>query len=316
MKRIACIGECMVEMAHKGPDELQLGYGGDTLNTAIYLNRLMRDSGVTVDYVTALGDDDYSESMLSYWKEEGLGTDLVTRLPGHLPGLYTIRTDSSGERSFSYWREQSAARKLFEGDRARLLSERLQGYDLVYFSGITLSILDPAQRMALIRVIESVREAGGKVAFDGNFRPSVWPSLQEAKASFDDVLARTDIALPTFEDERALLGPIKPEEVAIRLHDLGVGLVVVKLGAKGCLLSIPDKRDIIATSPVSEVIDSTAAGDSFNAGFLASIMLDKAPRDAALDGHKLAGRVLSFRGAIIPNDAMPNHGVVQANMPA
>ena len=302
--KVACIGECMIELAHLGPTDLQLAYGGDTLNTAIYLNRLVRGRNITVDYVTALGDDAYSEAMLAFWQEEGLGVDLVARLPGRLPGLYTIRTDDRGERSFTYWRGQAAARDLLKDGRDATLTERLRGYDLLYLSGITLSILDQAQRRALFSLVDRIRKAGGRIAFDSNFRPASWAKLDEARTCFDAILRRTDIALPTLDDEQALMGSTDAADVAGRLHKLGVKLIVVKLGARGCLLSTDGDTKMMTTSPVETVIDSTAAGDSFNAGFLAGILLGKTPEMAVLDGQCLSRRVLHHRGAIIPIDAM------------
>ncbi len=304
-KRVACIGECMIELAHRGPADLQLGFGGDTLNTAVYLSRLAHNQDIAVDYVTALGDDAYSDAMLAFWRDEGLGTDLVTRLPGRLPGLYTIRTDASGERSFTYWRERSAARDLLKGGRAKALREQLRTCDLIYLSGITLSILDQPQRDELIELVDAVRNGGGKIAFDGNFRPAGWASPDEARLCFDALLSRTDIALPTFDDEQKLMATAEPAAVAKRLHKLGVEQVVVKLGAEGCLLSSGDGAEVVTTIPIEQVTDSTAAGDSFNAGFLAGLLHGKTPRSAALDGHRLAAEVLRHRGAIIPREAMP-----------
>ncbi|HEX5796408.1 MAG TPA: PfkB family carbohydrate kinase, partial [Geminicoccaceae bacterium] len=168
--RVASAGECMVELRHRSPVELELAYGGDTLNFAVYLARLTRDRGGRVDYVTALGDDAYSNGMLAMWQAEGVGTELVARLPGRLPGLYTIRVDERGERSFTYWRSNSAARDMLKDGRAGRLRKALTDYDLLYLSGITLSILDPSQRQALMAIADTVRAAGGRVAFDSNYR--------------------------------------------------------------------------------------------------------------------------------------------------
>lgn len=302
--RVACIGECMIELAHLGALDLQLGYGGDTLNTAVYLKRLIQGHGITVDYVTALGDDAYSDAMMASWQDEGLGVDLVARLPGRLPGLYTIRTDERGERHFTYWRGQAAARDLLKDGRDATLRGHLGAYDLVYLSGITLSILDQPQRQALFALVDNVRKNGGKIAFDSNFRPAGWANLDEARACFDAILSRTDIALPTLDDEQALMGSADAVDVAERLHGLGVKQVAVKLGVEGCLLSDDGVTKMVETSPIEPVVDSTAAGDSFNAAFLAGLFQGKTPASAALDGHRLAGRVLQHRGAVIPIDAM------------
>jgi 2-dehydro-3-deoxygluconokinase len=94
--KIACIGECMIELTQVSEGQLARGYGGDTLNTAVYLARL----GSYVDYISALGDDPWSDEMIAGWRAEGVGTDHVARVSGKLPGLYMIETGADGERRF------------------------------------------------------------------------------------------------------------------------------------------------------------------------------------------------------------------------
>jgi 2-dehydro-3-deoxygluconokinase len=303
MIRVASIGECMVELRHRSATVLDLAYGGDTLNTAVYLARLTRDRDVRVDYVTALGNDAYSDAMLTTWQAEGIGTDLVARLPGRLPGLYTIRTDAQGERSFTYWRAASAARDMLRDQRAEQVAGALAGYDLLYLSGITLSILDPEQRAALVAIADRVREQGGRVAFDGNYRPVGWPNAEAARAAFEEMLARVDIALPTLDDEQALFGVQDARQAADRLHHLGVAEVAIKLGRVGCFLSSAEFTGEIPAELVEVVVDSTAAGDSFNAGYLAARLFGAEPRTAGRVGNHLAARVIAHPGAIVPEDA-------------
>jgi 2-dehydro-3-deoxygluconokinase len=302
--RVASVGECMIELRHRGETDLELAYGGDTLNFAAYLARLTRGKGVEVDYVTALGDDAYSDAMLAMWRAEGIGCELVARLPGRLPGLYTIRTDPAGERSFTYWRSASAARELLRGEQGARIARALSGHDLLYLSGITLSILDPAQREALMDMADRVRAQGGRVAFDSNFRPAGWPDPDEAREAFDRMLARVDIALPTLDDDQALFGVGDARACAARLHGLGVPEVAVKLGPRGCLLSSPERSADVPALPVARVVDSTAAGDSFNAGYLAARLAGIAPDEAASQGNRLAARVIGHAGAVIPAAAM------------
>jgi 2-dehydro-3-deoxygluconokinase len=304
MIRVASIGECMIELRHRSATALDLAYGGDTLNTAVYLARLMRDREVRIDYVTALGDDAYSDGMLAMWQEEGIATALVARLQGRLPGLYTIRTDARGERSFTYWRSASAARDMLPGARAEKVAGALAGYDLLYLSGITLSILDPPQRAALVAIADRVREHGGWVVFDSNYRPVGWPSPEAARAAFEEMLARVDIALPTLDDEQALFGVKDAPECAERLRQRGVAEVAIKLGQAGCCLFSAEFTGEIPAEPVGEVVDSTAAGDSFNAGYLAARLLGADLPRAARLGNRLAARVIAHPGAIIPGNAM------------
>ena len=304
MIRIASIGECMIELRHRSATLLDLAYGGDTLNTAVYLARLTHGRDVPVDYVTALGDDAYSNGMLEAWRSESVGTDLVARLPGRLPGLYTIRTDERGERSFTYWRSAAAAREMLRGERAGELAAALEGYDLLYLSGITLSILDEPQRAAIMALADRVRADRGRVAFDSNYRPVGWPGPAAARAAFDEMLKRVDVALPTLDDEQALFGVESALACADRLHRRGVAEVAIKLGEAGCFLSSAEFTGEIAAAPAEKVVDSTAAGDSFNAGYLAARLLGADPPGAGRLGNRLAARVIGHPGAIIPSDAM------------
>jgi 2-dehydro-3-deoxygluconokinase len=303
MAKVASIGECMIELRHRGERDLELGFGGDTLNFAVYLARLTRGRDVAVDYVTALGDDPYSDAMLATWQAEGIGCELVARLPGRLPGLHTIRTDEHGERSFTYWRSASAARDVLHGAHGSRIVERLAGHDLLYLSGITLSILDTAQRERLMALADAIRAQGGRVVFDSNFRPAGWPDRDEARAAFDRMLRRVDIALPTLDDDQALFGVQDPADCARRLHGLGVAEVAVKLGRAGCWLSSEGRSALVPAEPVARVVDSTAAGDSFNAGYLAARLAGAEPEAAARLGNRLAARVIAHPGAIIPADA-------------
>jgi 2-dehydro-3-deoxygluconokinase len=308
MLRVASIGECMIELRHRSATALDLAYGGDTLNTAVYLARLTRDSGVRVDYITALGDDPYSDGMLAMWQGESVATDLVARLPGRLPGLYTIRTDARGERSFTYWRSAAAARDLLRDTRAEQVAAALEGYDLLYLSGITLSTLDPPQRAALVGIADRVRAHGGRVAFDSNYRPVGWPNPEAARAACEEILTRVDIALSTLDDEQALFGVNDVAECAERLRRRGVAEVAIKLGERGCFLSSTDVSGEIAAEPVDRVVDSTAAGDSFNAGYLAARLFGAAVSEAARLGNRLAARVVAHPGAIIAAAAMADLG--------
>ena len=303
MIRIASIGECMIELRHRSEQELDLAYGGDTLNTAVYLARLLQDREVSVDYVTALGEDPYSDQMLEAWQGEGVGTSHVVRMVDRLPGLYTIRTDVRGERTFTYWRSASAARDTLSDPHGAELQEALAGHDLLYVSGITLGILDPPQRGTLFELAERVRANGGRVVFDSNFRVAGWPEPEIARRTFDEMLRRADFALPTLEDEQRLFAVENVEDCIARIRELGVDEVVVKRGELGCHVAVGDFEGPVEAVQVDRVIDSTAAGDSFNAGYLAARLTGQDPESAARLGNRLAAVVIQHRGAIVPSEA-------------
>ncbi|BFM09310.1 sugar kinase [Halioxenophilus aromaticivorans] len=308
MWKIASIGECMLELSNPGAKplarnmSLQFSYGGDTLNTAVYLARL----GVAVDYVTALGEDPYSQWLLQDWQQQGIGTDLVAQLPGLNPGLYMIQTDAHGERSFSYWRKQSAATQLWaDAQRAESFFSQLGHYQAVYFSGITLSLYNDEDRTRFMQQLLVLRERGVNIVFDGNYRPAGWASVAQAQDWFTQAYSAASIALPTYDDEAQLFGDTSPAQTAQRLANLGVAEVIVKHGAQGVLVQQPDNEQWVPTQPVAKMIDSTAAGDSFNAGFLAARARGLAPAKAAEYGHRLAGTVIQHPGAIIAQEHMP-----------
>jgi 2-dehydro-3-deoxygluconokinase len=300
MRRLASIGECMIELRHRDAALLELGFAGDSFNTALYLARLNPADQLAVDYVTALGDDPYSEAMLQAWRAEGIGTDSVAVLPGRLPGLYLIRTEADGERRFFYYRSAAAARELFAAAGATLLA-KLPAYDVLYFTAITLSILAPASRERLRAALAAARAAGRLVVFDSNYRPSGWADRVAAQAAIMPFLDVVGLALPTFEDEQALWGDASPRETLARYVGRGIE-VCVKAGVEGCHTG--DGAHVPVPERVAPV-DTTAAGDAFNAAYLTARLAGTAPAAAALAGHRLAGVVIQYRGAIIPRAAMP-----------
>ncbi|MFP5494745.1 MAG: sugar kinase [Gammaproteobacteria bacterium] len=297
--RIALIGECMIELQHRADGSLQQSFGGDTLNAAVYLRRELGEPS-TVDYVTALGDDSFSDAMCKHWAEEGLGLGMVQRLPGRLPGLYCIQTDANGERKFLYWRNEAAVRDCFTTPAAEPILAALPTYDVVYFSGITLAVLGEVGRARLLETLVETRKRGGKVVFDNNYRPRLWASVDAARAAYHAVLAEVDIALLTEDDERALFGYEDSEQVFAAYPTIAE--VVLKRGADACLIRWEDERFEVPALVVDKVVDTTAAGDSFSAAYLASRLKGGSPQDAALAGHRLASRVIQVPGALIPRD--------------
>ena len=296
MARIVLIGEAMLELSWpQGGGSWTLGYGGDTLNTAIHLARAGHDTA----YLTAIGSDPLSVELKSDWAAEGLDTSLVLTHPSRSTGLYAIKTDTAGERSFSYWRDTSAAREMFVlpgMTEALVIAEKA---DLLCFSLISLAILPEEGRDALLSLARTVRKRGGKVAFDGNYRPRLWASADEARKARDAAIACADIGLPTLEDEMLLSGDDDAGTVARHWAELGCTETIVKLGSHGCRL--PDGT-MSAPPAVLVPIDTSGAGDAFNGGYLGARMQGATIAGAANRGHELAGWCVMRSGAIPPRD--------------
>jgi len=296
MPGIICCGEGMIEL-RQGDDTCQLAYGGDTLNTAIHMSR----AGLDVAYLTALGSDPFSAGMRREWEGEGLDTSLIVTHPSRHPGLYAITTDQHGERSFTYWRESSAAKDLFTLAGSAQACARAAHAELFIFSLISLAILPDDGRDALLALVRQVRENGGKVAFDGNYRPRLWTDPQEAMHWRDRAIAVADIGLPTLDDEIMLSGHAHDADTAAaHWSELGCGEVIVKMGALGCRLA--DGR-ILPPASLLAPVDTSGAGDAFNAGYLAARMGGGDAEDAACAGQALAAWTIMRPGAIPRRDS-------------
>ncbi len=301
---VVCIGEVMVEFSRGADGRFGFGCGGDTFNVAVYLAR----AGMEVAYATALGDDRYSDGILALAAAEGVKSEPVLRVPGRLPGLYLIETDTAGERQFFYWRETAPARDLFELPDWSRVAERMLAAKLVYFSGITLSLYSNNGLGRFLAIVEMARQQGVKVAFDGNFRPRGWKGdLPRTRTVFVEALKRVDIVLPTYDDEAVLWGDPSPEATVERMQAFGIGEIVVKNGPNSALVAAGGRSEFIPVPEVVVPVDTTAAGDSFNAGYIAARLSGKEPAEAAAEAHRLAGEVIRHRGAIMPRAALAMH---------
>jgi 2-dehydro-3-deoxygluconokinase len=302
--RVVCVGEVMIELARGGDGRFAISCGGDTFNTAIYLAR----AGHGVAFATALGDDPYSEGVLALATTENVADDLVLRVPGRLPGLYLIDKDGGGGLRPYCWSDASPVRDLFELNHWDRIAEGLLAARMIYFSGITLSLFSNIGLGRFLAVIEVARKAGAKVVFDCNFRPHGWKGdLGRARTVFIETLKRADVALPAFDDEAVLWGDPSPESTVERMQAFGIAEIVVKNGPNSALVAAGGQREHVPVPEVVEPIDMQAAGDAFNAGYLAARLSGQAPAEAAAAAHRLAAQVIRHRGTILPRQGAAVH---------
>lgn len=296
---VASIGECMLELSGRREDQWRMGFAGDTFNT-LWALRALTPADRPADYVTAFGDDPFSRDQMAFLKENGIGTAASPIIPGARPGMYAISL-TGAERSFTYWRSDSAARRL--ADDPSLLAKSLENQALIYFSGITLAILEPAARQNLLAAVSAARAGGSLVAFDPNYRPRLWTDAATAREAITQAFAVTDMALPTFPDEQALFGDATPEATANRLKKAGVNEIVVKNGEEAALVVA---GAITETVPAMRVvaIDTTGAGDSFNGGYLSGRLAGREPAEAVRCGHAVAAAVVQVPGALAPFEVL------------
>ncbi|RKQ96529.1 sugar kinase [Maricaulis maris] len=296
-RHVVCFGEVMAELAGLEAETVRVGVGGDTFNTAVYLARL----GTSVSYATALGRDHFSGRIRKRMASEAVRDDLVATSDDRNCGLYAIEVDDAGERSFTYWRAQSAARQFFDLAGSEAALSAMANADVLYLSGITLSIFpETSQRNRIIDLARSVRRRGGHVVFDTNYRPAGWSSGAAARDAISALRPHVSIALPTFEDEQALFGFESVEECVGYWRQADVAEVVVKHGLQGAWSEADNAW--IAPPEIIAPVDTTGAGDSFNAGYLHARLNGASCHDAIVAAHKLAAVVLGVRGALLPAD--------------
>ena len=300
-RKICLIGEGMVELRQEADGTCRIGYGGDTLNTAIHMAR----HGCDVVYATALGEDPFSNQLLLAWSAEGLDCSTILTDPVRGAGLYAITLDAAGERSFTYWRSDSAARQLFALPGSKALTQTVRDAGTLAFSLISLAILPEEGREALVSLARSIREDGGLVAFDGNYRPRLWEDAATAAHWRDRAIAASSIGLPTLDDEVAMTGEATPDDVARHWEKLGCAETVVKLGARGCRLP---GGDMVPPSARLDPVDTSGAGDAFNGGYLAARLEGDSPAEAARRGNDVAGWGIMRAGAIPARDAAAPYG--------
>ncbi|MBL4740127.1 MAG: sugar kinase [Sneathiella sp.] len=301
---VTLIGECMVELREEADGRLSRGFGGDVLNTAVYLSRLFGQNS-SVRFATIMGDDPYSNELIHAWISEGVDCELVERKKDSRSGLYIIQTDKGGERSFHYWRSAAPAREFMNSDW-QILQDKAFDSEWIYLSGISIAILGDDGRERILDALKDAKRKGKKFVFDGNYRPILWDTKTTARNWYEHFWTLSDIALAGSEDESRVFGDKSAEETMNRLLGYGIPEVVVKQGAGPVLLGSLQNQFTIPIKTVSEIIDTTAAGDSFNAGYLYGRLTGLNMCSSAQIGAVLSATVIQYPGAIIPCDNMPD----------
>jgi len=293
---LCVFGEGMLELSGIRDGAARFGYGGDALNTAIHLARL----GASPQFVSALGDDPHSVWLREEWSSEGLLLDHCLTVKGGIPGLYAISVDDHGERSFTYWRSESAARSFFSQPDTERAVDAMLGASLLYLTGITLSIFGKDHQRRIIDLMRSARAGGAEVAFDLNYRPKGWPLIGDARAIIGQAIDNASICFVSLEDWTLLHGAADAASIADELSERGCAEAIVKDGARGCYLKSEGVREWAPAREVKKPVDTTGAGDGFNAAYLAARLKDASPLEACAAGNDLAGAVIQHTGAIGP----------------
>lgn len=305
MKKIFLFGECMVELLNVSPNNqlpqtLKQSFAGDVFNTAVYLKRVF--SEMQVNLITAVGTDELSSNMVEYFAQQDIATDFVYRSNDKIAGLYSIKTDSEGERTFTYWRENSAARDVMKFIDVSETEKMLQG-DMFFFSGISLAVITPEDRPKFWQMIKQLKAAGLNIVFDPNYRARMWESVEEAQQQFNKAFTLSNIALPGIDDFKQLYNLTTAEEVIEFCKPYAFDELVIKNGEKGIVSVKNSTIQNIEITPVELVVDTTSAGDSFNGVFLGARSAGINTIDAIKLASASAAVVIQHKGAIVDQEA-------------
>jgi 2-dehydro-3-deoxygluconokinase len=299
MKSIGFLGECMVELRSTGMSTMHQSFAGDIYNAAVYLQRCYPQ--VKTHIVTALGNDSLSERMIARFHSENINTQLVFRHSEKIPGMYLIETDETGERSFLYWRDDAAAKQLMKLITPQTLSQ-LKTLDVLFFSGISLAILAQEDRPLFWEMIRQLKDSGVKVAFDPNYRERLWSSSIEAKEQFELAYQNADILLPGLEDMEVLYGIKTYAEAHTFFLNYQLQELIIKDGAADVYVVENDRVEKVELTPVTEIVDTTSAGDSFAGTYLGARMSGDTMVSAVKKASAVAGFVIQHPGAIVPKE--------------
>ena len=289
---ILCAGEVMVELAPvEGATDYRRSYAGDSFNTAVYLARL----GLATAYLTRLGDDTAAGDILALMRREALDSSLVQRIAGCNTGLYLIDNDPDGERHFTYYRDRAPVRQLFD-------QPVFVDTPVFYFTGITLAVTRTGLEN-FQACLQALQHSGTQIVFDPNFRPHLWHSPAQAESHYQAILPYCHLVLPSLEDDRNLWGLQSTQESLSFYRQYGAREVVVKggmlLAEAWCELESASR-----TAEPRQAIDTTGAGDAFNAGYLARRLRGASMEESLGTAQTLAAKVVQHRGAIIPRADM------------
>jgi 2-dehydro-3-deoxygluconokinase len=300
MQKVVLFGECMLELRQAKEGVMNQSFAGDTFNTAVYMKRIFAQQDIA--FMTAVGHDTISQQMVAACSAENLNNQHIFAKSDRNPGIYLVQTDEQGERSFLYWRDSSAAKQIMQYvDQAAI--DELCKANLFFFSGISIAILEPQDRNAFWAMLAQLKEAGVRIGFDPNYRPRLWNSPDEAKVEFAKAYAASDIMMPGVDDFKQLYAIETLEDILAFCQPFDIAELVLKNGPESVYCQLDGQLTHVAITPVTNVVDTTSAGDSFNGVYLGARLAGHDITSSVNLASTAAGIVIQHPGAIAPADA-------------
>ena len=295
MPDLVTLGETCVALVarSRGPlryaTEFERRPGGAESTVAAGVARLGHGAG----WMSRLGRDEFGAYVLGVMRSEGVDTAAVRVDPHARTGVFFRDNRADGRSSVIYYRKHSAFAGFGPDD---LDEDYIASARILHLTGITPG-LSPSCRAATLRAVEIARANGVAVVFDPNYRAAVW-SPEEARPCIEDLMLRSDHVLAGREDLVKLTGLTEERAQLDYLHALGLPSVVLKLGARGAVLSCADGAERVEGYGVEPVFDRFGAGDAFAAGYICGLLDGRDRRGAVALGNAVAGWSVRLPGNI------------------
>ena len=247
--------------AHSTPlERIAMQVGGDAANEALVLARL----GHAPALISAIGRDAPGDFVLQTLSAAGVDVARVARVEGLDTGINVVLVGTDGERRFITSRSGSL-RRLGLGDILPALDA--PGMEEAKIACLASLFVSPLLSLGDTAALFDALKARGLTLCADTTRPKGGETLCEAGGA----LSRLDYFFPNRDEAAALTGREDPDAIADALLAAGVGHVALKLGGQGCLLKSRTERHLIPACPGVKCVDTTGAGDTFAAGFIAAL---------------------------------------------
>lgn len=297
------VGEAMLELVKKSETMLAKSFAGDVYNTSVYMKRAYPN--IESDFLTAVGKDILSQEFIQKVQSESVGTKTIGLSETKHLGTYLVVNDETGERSFIYWRSDSAAKSMISTLSNEQSEYILNTYDeagVVFFSGITLAIMQAAERDQFWALLKRLKDGGATIIYDPNYRPALWENSDVAKQEMENAYQVSDWLMPGVDDFNTLYGMTTVDECLDFCKQYNFTEVVLKQGEKSVHVVNGDGHSEIEIVKSTKVVDTTSAGDAFNGIYLGARLSQASPQEATKLANYAASKVIETPGAIMPPD--------------
>ncbi len=297
---VACLGEVLVDFIAEETGTLNAVSsfrkypGGAPANVAVGIARL----GITSGFIGKVGADTFGDFLISTLEQNGVDTKGITQTKEAPTALAFVSRSASGDRDFLFYRNPCADTLLTESE---LPLDWLNQIQYLHIGGVSLT-RDPS-RQTTLRATEAAKQKGAKITFDPNLRLDLWSNgLSECRTVIHSILEYTDILLPSQEELTTLMATDNLNEAIHHAHKKGPSIICVKQGAHGSLISEKNRegetRQFTQLPFDVEVIDTTGAGDGYNAGLIVGLVQGLSIEKAVLRGTAVASLVITKMGAM------------------